>query len=63
MKKKRKLPQYECAYTVMDELLASPTAPLQAEKRTYQLTRMYKARTQRRRIGGLFPMLSTCWKP
>lgn len=42
MKKKRKLPQYECAYTVMDELLASPTAPLQAEKRTYQLTRMYQ---------------------
>jgi hypothetical protein len=42
MKKKRKLPQYECAYTVMDELLASPTEPLQAEKRTYQLTRIYQ---------------------
>lgn len=42
MKKKRKLPQYECAYTVLDEMMASPTEPLPAEKRTYQLTRMYQ---------------------
>ena len=43
MKKKKRLPtKYECAYTVLDEMMASPTEPLPAEKRTYQLTRMYQ---------------------
>ena len=41
-KKRRKLPKLTNTYTVMNELLASPTEPLPLEKRTYQLTRMYE---------------------
>jgi hypothetical protein len=41
-KKRRKLPKITNTYTVMNELLASPTEPLPLEKRTYQLTRMYE---------------------
>jgi mRNA-degrading endonuclease YafQ of YafQ-DinJ toxin-antitoxin module len=39
---KRKSPQRPKTYTVFDELLASPTEPMQVEYRTHQLTRMYE---------------------
>lgn len=42
MKKKRKIPQYKCNYTVLDELMASATEPMPADRRTHQLTRMYQ---------------------
>jgi hypothetical protein len=44
MSKKRKMPKKisVVTYTMLDELMASPTAPMPAEKRTYQLTRMYQ---------------------
>ena len=39
---KRKQPQRHKTYTVLDELMASPTQPMPLEYRTHQLTRMYE---------------------
>lgn len=39
MKKRRPRPKH---YTIMDEMMASPTEPLPVEYRTHQLTRMYQ---------------------
>ena len=39
---KRKQPQRPKTYTVLDELMASPTKPMPLEFRTHQLTRMYE---------------------
>ena len=39
---KRKQPQRPKTYTVLDELMASPTHPMPLEYRTHQLTRMYE---------------------
>ena len=39
---KRKQPQRPKTYTVLDELMASPTQPMPLEYRTHQLTRMYE---------------------
>jgi len=39
MKKRRPRPKH---YTIMDEMMASPTEPLPLEYRTHQLTRMYQ---------------------
>lgn len=41
MKKKRH-PHLVKQYTMIDEMMASPTEPLSAEKRQYQLLRMYQ---------------------
>lgn len=41
MKKKRH-PNLVKQYTMLDEMMASPTEPLSAEKRQYQLLRMYQ---------------------
>jgi hypothetical protein len=41
-RKKKPRKGLQCAYTVLDELMASATEPLPIEKRTYQLTRMYQ---------------------
>lgn len=41
MKKKRH-PHLVKQYTMLDEMMASPTEPLAAEKRQYQLLRMYE---------------------
>jgi mRNA-degrading endonuclease YafQ of YafQ-DinJ toxin-antitoxin module len=38
---KRRAPTWRKHYTIMDELMASPTEPLPAEYRRHQLTRMY----------------------
>ena len=40
--KKRKLKPRPKHYTIMDEMMASPTEPLPAAYRTHQLTRMYE---------------------
>ena len=39
---KRRPAQRPKHYTIMDEMMASPTAPLPLEYRTHQLTRMYE---------------------
>lgn len=39
--RKRKIIRAQKVYTIMDEMMASPTEPLVAEKRQYQLLRMY----------------------
>lgn len=38
---KRRRPTHVHTYTILDELMASPTAPLPDAKRLHQLTRMY----------------------
>jgi mRNA-degrading endonuclease YafQ of YafQ-DinJ toxin-antitoxin module len=40
--RKRKLKPRPKHYTIMDEMMASPTEPLPAAYRTHQLTRMYE---------------------
>lgn len=40
--RKRKPSSRPKHYTIMDEMMASPTEPLPAEYRTHQLTRMYQ---------------------
>lgn len=40
--RKRKPSSRPKHYTIMDEMMASPTEPLPAEYRTHQLTRMYE---------------------
>lgn len=41
MKKRKPIPRPK-HYTIMDEMMASPTEPLPAAYRTHQLTRMYE---------------------
>ncbi len=41
MRKRKPIPRPK-HYTIMDEMMASPTEPLPAAYRTYQLTRMYQ---------------------
>lgn len=41
MKKRKQKPRPKY-YTILDEMMASPTEPLPAEYRTHQLTRMYE---------------------
>ncbi|UOF82821.1 hypothetical protein [Caudoviricetes sp.] len=40
--RKRQIRRAQKVYSMMDELMASPTEPLPAEKRQYQLLRMYE---------------------
>jgi hypothetical protein len=40
--RKRKIMRVQKVYTIMDEMMASPTEPLTPEKRQYQLLRMYE---------------------
>jgi len=40
--RKRQIAKAKQAYSMLDEMMASPTEPLAAEKRQYQLLRMYE---------------------